>query len=513
MNEAEPYDLAIIGGGINGAAIARDAAGRGLSVLLLEKGDLASQTSSASSKLVHGGLRYLEHLEFRLVREALLEREVLLQSAPHIIWPLRIVLPHDDGLRPAWLLRLGLFLYDRLGTRKILPGTETVKLDQPPYAGILQDRLVKGFAFSDCWADDARMVVLNARDAAERGADIKVRTACTGLRREDAVWHIDSDGAEGAAHYKARAVVNAAGMMVDDILNRAYPGSNRQNLRLVKGSHIVTRKLYDGDHLYMFQNRDKRIVFAIPYERDFTLIGTTDEPYDPADGPIEISQRETAYLCDIASEYFSAPVSREDIVWTYSGVRPLYDDKADNASTVTRDYVFDLDAPGGGAALLSIFGGKITTCRKLAEHALEKLAGPLGLSDGGGPEKPGWTAHEPLPGGDMENADFEAFFAEVQISYPWLHHEALWRMARCYGTRIHRILGNYTMIDHLGAQFGGGLSEAEVRYLVDQEWAREPEDILWRRTKCGLHMSEKERAEFARWFAAFGTDVLTSAKA
>lgn len=501
------YDLAIIGGGINGAAIARDAAGRGLRVLLLEKGDLASQTSSASSKLVHGGLRYLEHLEFRLVREALLEREVLLQSAPHIIWPLRIVLPHDDGLRPAWLLRLGLFLYDSLGTRKILAGTETVRLNQPPYAGILQDRLVKGFAFSDCWADDARMVVLNARDAAERGADIKVRTACTGLRREAAVWHIDSNGAAGAEHYKARALVNAAGMMVDDILNRAYPGSNRQNLRLVKGSHIVTRKLYEGDHLYMFQNRDKRIVFAIPYERDFTLIGTTDEPYDPADGPIEISQKETDYLCDIASEYFAVPVTREDIVWTYSGVRPLYDDKADNASTVTRDYVFDLDAPDGGAPLLSIFGGKITTCRKLAEHALEKLSASLGLNAADGPRKAGWTARAHLPGGDINNADYDAFFAELQASYPWMPHEDLWRMGRCYGTRIHRILGNCDRLGQLGALFGGGLSEAEVRYLVDQEWAREAEDILWRRTKCGLHMSNKQREDFTRWFAKLKTPV------
>ncbi|WOE76137.1 glycerol-3-phosphate dehydrogenase [Alterisphingorhabdus coralli] len=501
MAENTLYDLAIIGGGINGAAIARDASGRGLKVLLLEKGDLACETSSASSKLVHGGLRYLEHLEFRLVREALLEREVLLQSAPHIIWPLRIVLPHNTNLRPAWMLRLGLFLYDNLGARKILPGTETVDLHQPPYAGILQEHLQKGFSFADCWTDDARMVVLNALDAAERGADIRVRTRCSGLKREDAHWHITAETAEGEKQFQARAVVNAAGMAVDDILNRAYPGSNRQNLRLVKGSHIVVRRLYLGEHLYMFQNSDKRIVFAIPYERDFTLIGTTDTPYDPADGPPEISEAETEYLLSIANEYFATPVTRQDIVWTYSGVRPLYDDKADNASTVTRDYVFDLDAPEDGAALLSIFGGKITTCRKLAEHAMEKLADPLGLSEDSGPEKPGWTAHKALPGGDIADADFDAFFAELEASYLWMPQDMLWRMGRCYGTRIHNIIGNCDRMEQLGAQFGGGLSEAEVRYLVDQEWAREAEDILWRRTKCGLHMSEAEQADFHEWFA------------
>ncbi|MEM1133182.1 MAG: glycerol-3-phosphate dehydrogenase [Pseudomonadota bacterium] len=513
MKSEAPYDLAIIGGGINGAAIARDASGRGLKVLLLEKGDLAGETSSASSKLVHGGLRYLEHLEFRLVREALLEREVLLQSAPHIIWPLRIVLPHNKNLRPAWMLRLGLFLYDNLGARKILPGTETVDLHQPPYAGILQEHLQKGFAFSDCWTDDARMVVLNALDAAERGADIRVRTRCTGLTREGGHWHLTADANSGAEEFHARAVVNAAGMAVDDILNRAYPGSNRQNLRLVKGSHIVVRRLYPGEHLYMFQNSDKRIVFAIPYERDFTLIGTTDTPYDPSDGPPKISEAETEYLLSIANDYFATPVTRQDIVWTYSGVRPLYDDKADNASTVTRDYVFDLDTPEDGVALLSIFGGKITTCRKLAEHAMEKLADPLGLSEHSGREKPGWTAHKPLPGGDIANADFDAFFAELRASYRWMPEDMLWRMGRCYGTRIHNIIGNCDRMEQLGAQFGGGLSEAEVRYLVDQEWAREAEDILWRRTKCGLHMSETERADFHDWFGLSASPKLSEGQA
>ncbi|WP_164116245.1 glycerol-3-phosphate dehydrogenase [Sphingorhabdus sp. Alg239-R122] len=495
------YDLLIIGGGINGAAIARDAAGRGLSVLLCEKGDLAGETSSASSKLVHGGLRYLEHMEFRLVREALQEREILLKSAPHIIWPLRIVLPHDKGLRPAWLLRLGLFIYDHLGTRKILPGTKTVKLSKAPHAGILQNRLTKGFEFSDCWADDARLVALNALDAHAKGAQIRTRTECTALHREEGLWTATLMQPGGTAQtIRARIAVNAAGMMVDNILDRALPGDGRQNLRLVKGSHIVTRKLYDGDHLYMFQNADERIVFAIPYENDFTLIGTTDAPYKLSDGEVKISEAETDYLCDVASEYFKQPVTRGDIVWTYAGVRPLYDDKSDNASTVTRDYVFDLntrdsETDGEGAPLLSIFGGKITTCRRLAEHAMQKLG--VYLDDGGEP----WTSEAHLPGGHIPNADFDAFFAEVQTGYPWMNPAHLERMAHCYGTRLHAVIGNCTSAGQLGQYFGAGLYEAEARYLMAHEWARHAEDILWRRTKCGLHMDDEEIAVFERWVA------------
>lgn len=495
---AQPVDLLIIGGGINGAAIARDAAGRGLSVLLCDRGDLAGQTSSASSKLVHGGLRYLEHFEFRLVREALLEREVLLRAAPHIIWPLRIVLPHHKGLRPAWMLRFGLFLYDHLGARQLLPGTSTVDLRKPPHAGLLAPQFTRGFEFSDCWADDARLVVLNAIDAADHGAKVLTRTACTELVRDGEHWRATLTGPEGAHSVSARAVVNAAGMGVDAVLNLVYPERQAHNLRLIKGSHIVVPKLYDGDHLYMFQNDDDRIVFIIPYERDFTLIGTTDVPYDPAEGPPKISDAEIDYLLYIANDYFAVPLGREAIRWTYSGVRPLYDDHSDNASTVTRDYVFDLDrgAGGGAPALLSIFGGKITTCRKLAEHAMEKLCGPLGLAD-----RP-WTAKAHLPGGDIANADFDAFEAEVRLSYPWMDAQVLHRMLRRYGTRIHRILGNLTGIDQLGRQFGAGFSEAEARYLMAEEWAQTAEDMLWRRTKRGLHMTPEEIASVEAWVAA-----------
>jgi len=492
------HDLIIIGGGINGAAIARDAAGRGLKVLLCDRGDLAGQTSSASSKLVHGGLRYLEHFEFRLVREALLEREVLLRAAPHIIWPLRIVLPHHKGLRPAWMLRLGLFLYDHLGARQLLPGTRSVDLTRPPHAGLLKPQFTCGFEFSDCWADDARLVVLNARDAADRGAEICTRTACSAIRRDGDVWQVTLARGGAERVVTGRAVVNAAGMGVDAVLNLVYPDREAHNLRLIKGSHIVVPKLYDGEHLYMFQNADNRIVFIIPYERDYTLIGTTDVPYDPAEGSPAISDAETDYLLAIANDYFARPLGREAIRWSYSGVRPLYDDKSDNASTVTRDYVFDLDqgADGEAPALLSIFGGKITTCRRLAEHAMAKLAGPLGIAD-----RP-WTATAHLPGGDIAGADFAGFEAETARRYPWMEALVLHRMLRRYGTRIDRILGNCTRAEQLGQAFGAGFTEAEARYLIAEEWAETAEDMLWRRTKRGLHMTPAEIAAVEAWVAA-----------
>lgn len=494
------YDLLIIGGGINGAAIARDAAGNGLNVLLCEGGDLAGQTSSASSKLVHGGLRYLEHMEFRLVREALIEREVLLRCAPHIIWPLRIVLPHHKGLRPAWMLRLGLFLYDHLGARTLLPGTRKRNLRAPPHSGILQPQYKKGFEFSDCWADDARLVVLCARDAADKGAEICTRTMCTGLQRKNDHWLVTlKDGKSGEARQiRSKAVVNAAGKHVDDVLEIAYPGRDAHNLRLIKGSHIVVPKLYEGKHLYMFQNDDDRIVFAIPYENDYTLIGTTDVPYDPAEGKPTISEAEIEYLLDIVNEYFATPVKRAAIKWTYSGVRPLYNDKSDNASTVTRDYVFDLDRgeTGDAPALLSIFGGKITTCRKLAEHALEKLQGPLGIR-----VQP-WTAGASLPGGDIAHADFGAFEERTQRTYPWLDAELCYRLCRRYGTRIARIIGEAKALDGLGRCFGPLFYEAETRYLIAEEWAQTAEDILWRRTKRGLHMTPDEISAFEQWMAA-----------
>ena len=509
-SQAPLYDLLIIGGGINGAAIARDAAGNGLNVLLCEAGDLAGQTSSASSKLVHGGLRYLEHMEFRLVREALIEREVLLRSAPHIIWPLRIVLPHHKGLRPAWMLRLGLFLYDHLGARQLLPGTKKVNLARAPHKGILEPQYSLGFEFSDCWADDARLVVLCARDAADKGAEICTRTRCTGLVRQGEYWaaQLQNVRDDSVREVHARAVVNAAGKHVDDVLEIAYPDRDAHNLRLIKGSHIVVSKLYDGDHLYMFQNDDDRIVFAIPYERDYTLIGTTDVPYDPSEGKPEISQAEIEYLLDIVNDYFAAPVTQAMIKWSYSGVRPLFDDHSDNASTVTRDYVFDLDRGGSGTepALLSIFGGKITTSRKLAEHAMEELRPVLGANI------VPWTAKASLPGGDIANAGFDDFVAAMQLHYFWLEPALCYRLCRRYGTRIDRILGEAGDMQGLGHDFGALFYEAEARYLIVEEWAETAEDILWRRTKRGLHMTPEEIAAFEAWIAGQSVPLTVSHK-
>ena len=495
MTDHPPYDLLVIGGGINGVGIARDAAGRGASVLLVEKDDLASHTSSASTKLVHGGLRYLEHYEFRLVRESLIERERLLAVAPHIIWPLRFVLPHDKGLRPAWLLRLGLFLYDHIGGRKILPPTRTISLRTPPHAQFLEDRLVKGFEYSDCWVEDSRLVVLNAVDAADRGADIRTRTECTALARGGQLWNatlIDEHGKE--QHIAARAVVNAAGPWVDKVLGRAQPAEAHANLRLVKGSHLVFPRLYDGDHCYIFQNRDDRIVFAIPYEQDFTLVGTTDIAFTGDPGRIAISAEESAYICDAINEYLAQDVTPEQAVWSYAGVRPLYDDKSANNSTVTRDYVFELDAPDDGAPILSVFGGKITTYRKLAEHALAKMQ--LTWIDADGP----WTAGVSLPGGDIANGDFEAFYAHHAARENRVSPATLRRLLRAYGTAADDILAHHD----LGAEVAPGLFEAELTYLIDREFARTADDVLWRRSKLGLHYSAQQRQAVADWFAENG---------
>ena len=494
--KSDIVDLLVIGGGINGTGIARDAAGRGLSVVLCEKNDLASGTSSKSSKLIHGGLRYLEYGEFRLVREALIEREVLLRAAPHLVRSLRIVLPHHKGLRPKWMLRLGLFMYDHLGGRKILPPTQVANLRTGPYQDVLKPAYKTGFVFSDCWVDDARLVVLNALDAQDRGAEILTRTKCSGLSHEDGIWSATltgHGGGKGKRTVKARAVVNASGIRVDETVELALGREHEDHLRLVKGSHIVTKKLYEGRHLYMFQNPDNRIIFAIPYEQDYTLIGTTDAPYKISDGEIKISDEETDYLLGAASDYFSTPVTREDIVWDYAGVRPLYDNKKQNASAVTRDYVFDLmdtETP----PVLSIFGGKITTYRELSEHALQKLKKHFPDAS------KRWTAEAPLPGGDIENADFDAFLEGLEAQYPWMHKLVLRRMARAYGTRIGMIMGKAKSKRGLGKSFGGGLSAAEVKYLIAHEWAKSADDILWRRTKCGLHMSDAEQKAFTKWF-------------
>jgi glycerol-3-phosphate dehydrogenase len=488
----QDFDLLVIGGGINGAGIARDAAGRGLKVCLAEKGDLAGATSSASTKLVHGGLRYLEHYEFRLVRESLIERERLLAIAPHIIWPLRFVLPHDAGLRPRWLLRLGLFLYDHIGGRKLLPPARSIDLTRPPHAGVLEERLTRGFEYSDCWVEDARLVVLNAMDAAERGADIRTGTECTGLKRMRGHWQARLTGPAGTQNLTSKMVVNAAGPWVDQVLARAMPGRNASNLRLVKGSHLVFPRLYEGDHSYIFQNRDGRIVFAIPYEGDFTLVGTTDVAFEGDPAEISISEAEADYICDAVNEYLSRDVSPDQAVWSYAGVRPLYDDQSASNSTVTRDYVFELDRGRNdkGPALLSIFGGKITTYRKLAEHALEKL-GVSGRS---------WTADAPLPGGDIPALDFEGFVAAQSAIRPWLPAPVLRRLARAYGTRLDAVLGDARSFTDLGQHFGAGLTAAEVVYLVRREYARNADDVLWRRSKLGLHMSAAERAALAQWF-------------
>ncbi|WP_128893216.1 glycerol-3-phosphate dehydrogenase [Erythrobacter sp. HKB08] len=489
------YDLLVIGGGINGAGIARDAAGRGAKVLLVEKDDLAAHTSSASTKLVHGGLRYLEHYEFRLVRESLIERERLLAIAPHIIWPLRFVLPHDKGLRPSWMLRLGLFLYDHIGGRKLLPPTRTIDLRQPPHGDVLEDRLVKGFEYSDCWVEDSRLVVLNCVDAKERGADIRTRTECTALERHADHWVAALRGSDGASDtVTALNVVNAAGPWVDTVLGRAISGEQHQNLRLVKGSHLIFPKLFDHPTCYIFQNRDNRIVFAIPYEHDFTLVGTTDVGFEGDPNDIAISDEEARYICDAINEYLRVDVTPEEAVSSYAGVRPLYDDKSASNSTVTRDYVFEFDDKGG-APILSIFGGKITTYRKLAEHALQKFPSIGGKA---------WTADEALPGGNFPVDGFEDLLAGYLARYPWFPASGMRRLLRAYGTRVADLFGEAQALADLGEHFGGDLYEAELRYLREVEFARSARDVLWRRSKLELHLPADAAGKIDAWFAREG---------
>ncbi|MEP9400413.1 glycerol-3-phosphate dehydrogenase [Sphingomonas sp. VNH70] len=492
----EQVDLLIVGGGINGAGIARDAAGRGLSVLLVEQDDLAGHTSSASTKLIHGGLRYLEYGEFRLVREALVERERLLGMAPHIIWPLSFVLPQNRSPRPAWMVRLGLFLYDHLGGRRTLPGTRTVSLARSPLGDGLSPRKGRAFVYSDCWVEDSRLVVLNAIDAAERGAQIRTRTRLVDARRDGGGWIATIEDAAGMQRVRARVLVNAAGPWVGDVIGRVGGSSADRGVRLVKGSHIVVPKLYAGDHAFMLQNDDRRIVFAIPYERDFTLVGTTDEPWTDAPGRATIGPAETRYLLETIARYFAKPVGEADIAWSYAGIRPLYDDKSADASAVTRDYVLDVDTAGGeGAPVLNIFGGKITTYRKLAEHAMRELA-PFFPEAGAA-----WTAGAVLPGGDIADADFDGFVGALQGEYPAMPPVLLRRLARAYGTRARVLLGDAATPADLGEDLGGGLTVAEVEYLVAVEWARTSEDILYRRSKLGLHVPEGTRDRIDRYLA------------
>lgn len=478
-------DILVIGGGVNGAGIARDAAGRGYSVMLCEKGDLASATSSASTKLVHGGLRYLEYFEFRLVREALKERETLLRAAPHIIWPLRFVLPHHKGLRPRWMLRAGLFLYDHLGGREILPPAEGFSLKGDRRGAPLKPTFETAFEYSDCWVEDSRLVALNAVDARERGATILTRTEVRSARRADGAFAVEIAGPDGAiSHVRARALVNAAGPWVDQVLRRVAGAKAppRFALRLVKGSHIIVERFFEGDHAYIFQNADGRIIFAIPYEGKFTLIGTTDLPYDGDPGAVAIGRSEIDYLCAAASEYFARPVTPAMVRRTYSGVRPLHDDASGkDASAVTRDYVFDIE---GAPPLLSIYGGKITTYRKLAEHAVESLGKAIGA------QGPAWTADAPLPGGDIENADFDGAFDALAREFAWMEKAALRRLARAYGTRVRRLIGDARSMADMGENFGAGLTDREIDYLKREEFAMTAEDLLWRRSKLELHLTQ-----------------------
>ena len=482
------YDILVIGGGINGAGIARDAAGRGLKVLLCEKDDLASHTSSASTKLIHGGLRYLEQYDFALVRKALMEREVLLKAAPHIIWPLRFVLPHHKELRSSWLIRLGLFFYDHLGGRKLLPATKTLTRKNSDVFTPLHAHFTKGFEYSDCWVEDSRLVVLNAIDAAERGATILTQTECVSLDADGDGWTATlrkTNGTEMTAD--AKVVINAAGPWVDHVAGQITSKPNRQSVRLVKGSHIIVPKMFEDERSFIFQAGDGRVIFAIPYEdHRFTLIGTTDLPFEDDLDAVKATDDEIQYLCNVSNEYFERRITPKDVVSTYSGVRPLFDDQAKNASSVTRDYVLKLQR-SGEATMLSVIGGKITTYRKLAEDALKHLKPHF-------PEaQTQWTETAPLPGGNIADADFEAFDARCTAHYAWLDDATRHRLARTYGTRIEALLGAAQSIADLGHHYGHGLYQKEVDYLIDQEFARSPDDILKRRTKLGLYLSADEQ--------------------
>lgn len=498
-------DLLVVGGGINGAGIARDAAGRGLSVILCEKDDLASHTSSASSKLIHGGLRYLEHFEFGLVRKALIEREVLLRSAPHIMWPLRFVMPHDKGQRPAWMIRSGLYLYDSLARREFLPGSEAVNLRGHRAGRDLKPEFTRGFVYSDGWVDDARLVVLNAVDAREKGAQVHTRTTCSAVERGAEHWSATLTHAGGGqSTVRARCLVNAAGPWAAQFLHAATRAQAPQSLRLIKGSHIVVPRLFDHPYAYIFQHPDGRIVFAIPYEQEFTLIGTTDLDYHGDLDQVAISDDEIAYLCQLSNRYFARPIAPSDVVWTYSGVRPLVQDDAASAASATRDFRLEHDT--GGAPMLTVFGGKITTFRKLAEEAVDWIAPALGNRNRG------WTAHACLPGGDLFGErptsrsvlEFDQWLETLRAAYPWLPAPLAQRYARAYGTRVHCLLSGCAALADLGAQIVPGLYEVEARYLVKREWALTGDDILWRRSKLGLHMDAGSAAMVDAWLLSAG---------
>ncbi|MFK7876172.1 MAG: glycerol-3-phosphate dehydrogenase [Paracoccaceae bacterium] len=510
------FDLLVIGGGINGCGIARDATGRGLRVCLAEMNDLGSATSASSTKLFHGGLRYLEYFEFRLVREALIERENLLRAMPHISWPMRFVLPYHDsmrfdmstptskllstvmpwmkGRRPAWLIRLGLFMYDNLGGRKILPATSSLALRSSPEGRGLNPKFEKAYEYSDCWVEDSRLVVLNARDAQDRGADIRTRTKVTGAEVVDGIWHVNLHDANSgeASTVTARMVVNAGGPWVGDVLRTTLRSNSQHGVRLVRGSHIVTKKLFDHDKCYFFQGTDGRIIFAIPYETDFTLIGTTDNDHADASVKPECTPEEQDYLIKFINEYLADPISSDDIVWTYSGVRPLYDDGASSASAATRDYVLKLDRSRGAPAL-NVFGGKITTYRCLAESALEEIETVLPMQ-----QKP-WTAGVPLPGGDFPVDGVQALVQKALQDYPFLNDRWALRLVRAYGSEVADVLGNARSAEDLGQSFGADLTQAEVQWLMDKEYVQEAADVVWRRSKLGLRMDVDQITALQDW--------------
>ncbi len=498
------FDIIIIGGGVNGAAIARDAAGRGLEVLLVEQGDLAGQTSSKSTKLFHGGLRYLEYFDFKLVRDALIEREILLKNMPHISWGMRFVMPYAPdlrfdaetpaskmmarampwlkGRRPKWMIRAGLFFYDHVGKREILAGTARIDLADAPEGVPLKSKYQQAYEYSDCWVDDARLVVLLARDAQNHGAKILTRNRAISAKRHADYWQLKTE--EGT--YEARALVNASGPWVERFMREAVQLMPKARVRLVKGSHIIVPKIFDHEKCYILQGTDGRIVFAIPYEEEFTLIGTTDSVEDNLNNAPQCTDEDKRYLCTFASDYFDKPVRPEDVVWSYAGIRPLYDDGASSASAATREYVLTLN--DDAAPILNVFGGKITTHRKLAEDALTKLSQYFEMGEH-------WTKEAPLPGGDFAVDGFDALCAKLQSDYPFMDAKHLRRLARCYGTCVHAVLGEAKSLQDLGQGFAAGLTEREIRYLVEEEFARTAEDILWRRTKLGLHMSEGEIGE------------------
>lgn len=492
---SQPYDVIIIGGGINGAGAARDAAGRGAKVLLLEKDDLAEGTSSSSTKLIHGGLRYLEHYEFSLVREALQERELLWGIAPHIIEPMRFILPHRAGLRPRWMLRAGLFLYDHIGGRKKWPATKSVNFAHHVAGQPLQDQYRKGFEYSDGWVDDARLVMLNARDAVRHGGRVRTRTEAQRISVEDGLWHVEASDDRGRAFlFKGRSIINAAGPSVLEILHRAHASPDHR-MRLVRGSHIVVPAIFEHDFSYFFQLPDGRIFFAIPYQEDFTLIGTTDADHEGALNDVHASDEEIAYLCEGANLYFKTQITPDQVVWSYSGVRPLIDDGSGKPESATRGYRLDVDTENG-PPLLTIYGGKITSYRHVAEKAVDELAGHLsGLS------KQSWTTTRPLPGGDFPAGTIDELTAEYARHHDFIPAQTVRRIAKAYGTDARRWLGRAKGWDDLGGEIAHGLSVAEVKWQVQEEWARTTDDILWRRTKLGLRFTNEEKDRLAEVLA------------